>query len=159
MRSISTALRSVSMRFAAVKRSGGEWMAARGYAEGGVIDVPHSEQNLAVPLSSALQLAQCLAMGVPQASQNFAPARTWLWHCEHSTVSAAAGAVASGAGAGGGVAGCTKPGPPPANPGPGGAGVGGACGGVIIWPAMPKPAPTNMGPTAPPPLAIPSPAP
>jgi hypothetical protein len=59
-----------------------EWQAKRGlrcrYAEGGLTGVPHSAQNFAVPLRSALQLVQCLAIGVPQESQNFAPARTWL---------------------------------------------------------------------------------
>src|SRR5260370_15027262 len=42
---------------------------------------------------------------VPQESQNFAPARTWLWHAAHSTVAAGAGAAAAGAVAGAGAAG------------------------------------------------------
>src|SRR5215469_758191 len=84
-----------------------EWQVDRGlrprYAEGGALTgVPHSAQNFAVALRSALQLVQCLAMGVPQESQNFAPARTWLWHSGHSMVAAgAAGAAAAGAGAAG----------------------------------------------------------
>jgi hypothetical protein len=46
------------------------------YPEAGVADVPHSEQNFAVGLSSALHSGQCLPIGFPQESQNFAPART-----------------------------------------------------------------------------------
>jgi hypothetical protein len=57
---------------------------------------------LAVAVRSALQLVQCLAIGVPHESQNFAPARTWFSQLPHATVAAggaAAGAAASGAGA------------------------------------------------------------
>ena len=73
------------------------------YAEGGLTGVPHSAQNFAVALRSALQLVQCFCIGVPQESQNFAPARTWLWHAAHSTVAAGAGAgAAAGAGSAGG---------------------------------------------------------
>ena len=59
--------------------------------------------------------------------------------------------------AGGGC--CTKPAPPPAKPGPGGGAGAVCCGCCIIWPAMPRPAPRNIGPTAAPPWAMPSPAP
>ncbi len=81
-----------------------------GYEDGGLAGVPHSAQNFAAAVRSALQLVQCFCMGVPHESQNFAPARTWLWHSAHSIVAAgpgAAGAEAAGAGAAG--AGCTKP--------------------------------------------------
>src|SRR6516225_8278262 len=82
---------------AATRMAGGPGPALP-YAEGGLTGVPHSAQNFAVALRSALQLAQCFCIGVPQESQNFAPARTWLWHSGHSTVAAgAAGAAASGA--------------------------------------------------------------
>jgi hypothetical protein len=64
--------------------------------------VPHSAQNFAAAVRSALQLVQCLAIGVPHESQNFAPARTWFWQLPHAIV--AAGAAASGAGAAGGGA-------------------------------------------------------
>jgi hypothetical protein len=58
------------------------------YADAGLADVPHSAQNFAVALRSALQLVQCFCMGVPHESQNFAPARTWLWQFPHSVVPA-----------------------------------------------------------------------
>ena len=35
--------------------------------------VPHSAQNFAVGLRLALQLVQCLLVGVPHSGQNFAP--------------------------------------------------------------------------------------
>jgi len=54
------------------------------YADAGLAGVPHSAQNFAVALRSALQLVQCFCMGVPHESQNFAPARTWLWQFPHS---------------------------------------------------------------------------
>jgi hypothetical protein len=40
--------------------------------------VPHSAQNFAVGLRSALQFVQCLAIGVPHSAQNFEPTRTGL---------------------------------------------------------------------------------
>ncbi len=68
--------------------------------------MPHSAQNFAVSPSSALQLVQCLDIGVPQESQNFAPARTWAWHSAHSTVAAGAAGSAAGAGAAAAAGGC-----------------------------------------------------
>jgi hypothetical protein len=65
--------------------------------------VPHSAQNFAVAVRSASQLVQCLAIGVPHESQNFAPARTWFWQLPHATVPAG-GAAAGGAAAGDGAA-------------------------------------------------------
>src|SRR5580700_4944710 len=137
---------------------------AAGYAGGGLAGVPHSAQNFAVALRSALQLVQCFAMGVPHSPQNFEPTRTALWHCGHSIVASAAGAAAGAAAAGaagGGACGgcCTKPWPPPAKPGPGGGATGACCGACIMLPAMPMPAPRNIGVTAPTPCAMPSPAP
>src|SRR5258707_587735 len=52
--------------------------ALAGYAGGGLAGVPHSAQNFAVALRSALQLVQCFAMGVPHSPQNFQPTRTAL---------------------------------------------------------------------------------
>ena len=78
------------------------------YAGGVPVGVPHSAQNRAVALRSALQFVQCLLSGVPHESQNLAPVRTWLWQFPHSTVPAweyAAGAGAWAAGGGGGGAG------------------------------------------------------
>src|SRR6516164_2492742 len=89
---------------AATRMAGGPGPAPP-YAEGGLTGVPHSAQNFAVALRSALQLVQCRCIGVPQESQNFAPARTWLWHAVHSTVAAGAGAAGAGAAAAGGAAG------------------------------------------------------
>src|SRR6202020_672453 len=79
---------------------------AAGYAGGGLAGVPHSAQNFAVALRSALQLVQCFAMGVPHSPQNFEPTRTALWHCGHSIVASAAGAAAGAAGAGAGGGAC-----------------------------------------------------
>src|SRR5215467_9938076 len=104
---------------AATRMAGGPGPAPR-YAGGGLTGVPHSAQNFAVALRSALQLVQCRCIGVPHESQNFAPARTWLWHAVHSIVAAGGGAGAVGAGAGAGGGAWTKPAPPPAKPGPGG---------------------------------------
>src|SRR5579871_987145 len=72
---------------------------------GGLAGVPHSPQNFAVALRSALQFVQCLAMGVPHSAQNFEPTRTALWHWGHSIVAASAGAAAGAGAAAAGAAG------------------------------------------------------
>ena len=118
--------------------------------------VPPSAQNLADELRLALQFVQCFCIGVPHSGQNFAPTVTADWQLPHAVVAAGAGAAGAAGGAGG-----AYPWPPPAKPGAGGGGGGGAAAGAgcIIWLAMPKPAPRNVGPTAAPPWAMPSPVP
>src|SRR5215472_6405288 len=112
--------------------------AAPGYAGGGLVAVPHSAQNFAVGLRLALQLVQCFEVAVPHSGQNLAPTCTGLWQLLHATVATAA-AASAGAGGGGAYGACA-----------------GAC---IACPAAPSPMPRNIGATAPPPCAMPWPAP
>ena len=58
---------------AGARRGTGSVLAAVARRAAALAGVPHSAQNFAVAVRSALQLVQCFCIGVPQLSQNFAP--------------------------------------------------------------------------------------